>query len=225
MYKMAMNINNDSRATRLLRAILASTLVVALVASIVVGCSGDPVKEDSADSGDSRTQSAIIEPSDIQKYDEVREHLLNKEYPVAEAKLQAIVAKFPNHSGAWANLGLIYSETNRLEMAENALKKSIELDKKNTEVYLRLALVYKKQGKLVEALKAYKQSIEVDANNAKAHYNIAILYDLYLQDKPAAITHLEKYMDISGKQDDEIIAWIKQLERDEQRQQAAENSQ
>lgn len=169
----------------------------------------------------SSTHQAVVEGAGKALYEEARQLMLEKNYPLAEAGLQKIVAKFPNQSGAWANLGIIYSETNRLELAEKALKKSIENDQKNAEVYLRLASVYKQQGKLDEAIKACKESIEVDSRNAKAHYNIAILYDIYLQDKPLALSHLKKYVEITGQKDKETLAWIRQIERDNQRQQTA----
>jgi tetratricopeptide (TPR) repeat protein len=198
-------------------------LVFGFALTALASCASNPPQTHAKKTPVEKSIQIPINPSDKKKYDEVRQHLLNKEFPMAEAKLQAIIANYPNHSGAWANLGVIYSETNRLELAEKALKKSIALNSNSAQIYLRLGLVYKKQGKLVEALKMYKQSIEIDANNAKAHYNMAILYDLYMQDRPAAITHLKKYVSISGKKDDETIAWIKQLERDNARKQTAEN--
>ncbi|MCI0507312.1 MAG: tetratricopeptide repeat protein [Gammaproteobacteria bacterium] len=221
---MLMDIQNKFESARYSLAGHCKMAAAVLFMMLLCNCAGVQTQQHAMEENTAANNPSVtVEPSDVQKYEEVRQHILNKEYAVAEAKLQAIVAKYPNHSGAWANLGLIYSETNRLELAEKALQKSLELDNKNAGVYLRLALVYKDQGKLVEALKTNQQAIAVDANNAKAHYNIAILYDLYLQDSPAAITHLKKYMDISGKTDDATIAWIRQLERDEKRQQTTGN--
>lgn len=196
---------------------------VAFILLVASGCAGTATPAVSVKKTNAQTKTAAIEPSDKQKYEEIHQHLLNKEYALAEAKLQAILAKFPNQSGALANLGVVYAETGRLEQAEQALKKSLKFNNKNAQVYLRLASVYKKQGKLVEALKTYKKSIEIDTENAKAHYNIAILYDLYLQDEPKAIKHLKKYMDLSGKQDVDTVAWLKQLERMNRRQKTAGN--
>lgn len=166
---------------------------------------------------------ANVTMSDKQRYEEIRQHLLKKEYSLAEAKLQNLLIKFPDHSGALANLGLIYSETNRLDKAEKTLEKAINIDRTNPQIYLRLAHVYKLQGKLVKALEAYRKTIDADAKNAKAHYNIAILYDLYLQDKPSAILHVQSYQDITGNKDKETSLWLKQLERDISLQQRAEN--
>jgi len=221
---MRTNSGKNYEISRRPIAIGTKALAGVLLSSMLCSCAVGPAKQLSAETNtDTKNQVVALEPIDVQKYEEVRHHLLNKEYLNAEEKLRAIVEKYPTHSSAWANLGLIYSETKRPELAEKALEKSIALDKKNTGAYLRLALVYKERGRLADALKIYKQALDVDANHAKAHYNIAILYDLYLQDKPAAITHLKKYLAVSGKEDEEIIAWIKQMERDELRQQTAEH--
>lgn len=209
--------------TRRSLTIAINSALAAFILLVASGCAGTSTQLASVKKTSAQTKTAAIEPSDKQKYQEIRQHLLNKEYTLAEAKLQAILAKFPNQSGALANLGLVYSETGRLEQAEEALKKSIKFNNNNAQVYLRLASVYKKQGNLIDALKAYKKSIEIDTNNAKAHYNIAILYDLYLQDEPKAIKHLKKYMDLSGKQDADTVAWLKQLERTYRRQKTAGN--
>ena len=156
---------------------------------------------------------ATLNLQDKEKYDEIKQLIINEDFPKAEANLRNFLLKYPNFSGAWANLGVVYSETERLDQAEKALQKAIELDDSIAPVYARLAYVYRIQGKIQEAVGAYEKSLEKNPQYASAHYNLALLYDLYLQEPEKALLHLKAYINITGAKEKDAETWLKQVEK------------
>jgi len=181
---------------------------------VVIGCSTGQ-KAVLTDSNEAQSGTAVkrVTADGRNKYDEIKRLILVKEYFVAEAELMRFTTEYPNNAGAWANLGLVYSETHRLEKSEQALEKSIALNGKTAPLYARLAMVYKKRGKIDDSLKMYQRALEIAPDHANTHYNIAILYDIYLQDIARAIEHLERYIELGGQEDKGAKIWLKQLKR------------
>lgn len=189
-----------------------------VLTTVVIACSTGQ-KAVVTDSNEVQSRIAVkrVTTEDRNKYDEIKRLILAKEYLVAEAELERFTTEYPNNAGAWANLGLVYSETNRLEKAEQALEKTIALNGKTAPLYSRLAMVYKKRGKIDDSLEMYRKALEIAPDHENTHYNIAILYDIYLQDIAKAIEHLESYIELGGQGDKGAKIWFKQLKRAQKR--------
>ncbi|NOZ52241.1 MAG: tetratricopeptide repeat protein [Gammaproteobacteria bacterium] len=154
---------------------------------------------------------------------EIKQLMLKKQYPMAEAKLRLRIVKLPNDAMAWANLGLVLNETNRTNKAEQALRKAVSINAHFVAAYVHLAAVLKRQGKIRQSLDVNKKAIDIDPQYANAHYNLAILYDLYYDDVPKAYEHLSRYLE--NVSDDKIAsAWLKQLGRMLEKQKNLERS-
>ena len=185
---------------------------------LLIGCNSTPSKkEQTVDSAPiDKSQQTVVNHSiaieDVKKFYEIKQLMHNNNYPVAEAELRNLVAKNPEFTGAWANLGIIYSETNRLQDAEKALHKALNTDAPSAAVLARMAYVYKKQGRIDQAIMMYEKSLQIDPNYANAHYNVSILYDLYMQEAEKALAHLTKYLELVGS-DKEAEIWVQLLER------------
>jgi len=73
----------------------------------------------------------------------------------------------------YTELGLIYMQQKRLELAELVLAKAIEADAKDPAIYNALALLALKQGKAQEAFERFDRAASLDANYIDARFNKA----------------------------------------------------
>lgn len=203
-----------------------------LVIALLTGCAGnnvknatyvddapyDPIAARKTDSSPDSSQGA---ESKVLVLDEIKQLILQKQYPQAEARLRLRLVKSPRDAVAWANLGLVLSETNRVDLAEKALRKAVDINVNFVAAHVRLAAVLKRQGKIQASLEFNKKAIEIDPRNTYAHYNLAILYDLYYEDPVNAYAHLTKYLAETEQDDKEAAVWLKQLRRMVEKQKTA----
>lgn len=75
----------------------------------------------------------------------------------------------------------------------------------------------RRQGKFQEALAAYRQALMLQPDYALAHLNLAILLDLYLAQPEEALSHYRRFQELSPTPDEQVAAWITELERRLQR--------
>jgi tetratricopeptide (TPR) repeat protein len=73
----------------------------------------------------------------------------------------------------YTELGLIYIQQKRLELAQLVLAKAVELDAKDPAIYNAYALLAMKQGKAQDAFLRFEQAVAIDANYIDARFNKA----------------------------------------------------
>lgn len=130
----------------------------------------------------------------------------------AEASLKSLVEDFPEHSGPWANLGILYAKSNRRQPAIAALSKAATLNPKNDVAFNWLGILNREAGDFQRARLAYEKALDANPESALAHYNLAILLDLHLKQPQAALPHYASYQRLSGKQDLKVLAWVAEIE-------------
>jgi tetratricopeptide (TPR) repeat protein len=95
----------------------------------------------------------------------------------------------------YTELGLIYIQQKRLELAELVLAKAAEADAKDPAIYNALALLALKQGKAQEAFERFDRAASLDANYIDARFNKAsVLLDAgdYARAKTELVAIVEK---------------------------------
>ncbi len=101
----------------------------------------------------------------------------------------------------YTELGLIYIQQKRLDLAQLVLAKAIELDdkdKKDPAIYNALALLAQRQGKAQEAFERFDYAASLDANYIDARFNKAtVLLDAgdYARAKAELLVIVEKRSD------------------------------
>lgn len=101
----------------------------------------------------------------------------------------------------YTELGLIYIQQKRLELAQLVLAKAVELDdkdKKDPAIYNALALLAQRQGKAQEAFERFDYAASLDANYIDARFNKAsVLLDAgdYARAKAELLVIVEKRPD------------------------------
>jgi len=114
----------------------------------------------------------------------------------------------PEMAGPYINVGLIEIKKGNLHTAETALLHAATLAPAQPEIYNSLGIIYRRLGRFSDAETAYLKALSCAPDYANAHLNIGILYDIYLNNLSAARDHYERYLDLSGGDNELIKKWI-----------------
>lgn len=130
----------------------------------------------------------------------------------AEQAFTGITQDFPEFSGPWTNLGIIYAKSNRNSLAITALSKAVSLNPANATAYNWLGILYSQDRDYVRAEKAYQAAIKAKSDFGLAHLNLAILYDEIFKRPADALPHYKEYQRLGGKDDLRVMAWVAEIE-------------
>jgi predicted TPR repeat methyltransferase len=111
--------------------------------------------------GQSRTKRSLTD-----LYDAASRHFLSKRYGPAEARCRQVLTLDPKHANSLHLLGLVHSETNRLDSAVDLIASAIKCDPNNHEYFLHLGEMLQHQNKLDEARKSLDIAIKLAPNLA-----------------------------------------------------------
>lgn len=131
----------------------------------------------------------------------------------AEALFVEMTREFPDLSGPYVNLGIIYFRAEQNDQARAAFEKALELNPDSAISYNHLGILSRLEGDFSKALDHYTNALAIRLNYANAHLNLGILLELYLGQLTEALGHYRRYYQLTGKQDDEVKRWIIDLER------------
>ena len=81
-----------------------------------------------------------------------------KDYEKAERIFQEILSINPRFADIQNKLGIIYNQTNRLELAAQAFEKALELNAGYTEASLNLAITYSDLGMYEKARQVFERA-------------------------------------------------------------------
>ncbi len=131
-----------------------------------------------------------------------------KDWKAAIGQLTAMTTAFPQLSGPYVNLGIVYWKKNDIKQARAAFNKAIEVNSLNSDAYLQFALMLREQGQFTNAEALYTQAIEVWPHNTQAHLGLGILYDMYMGLFVDALGHYEMAQKLHSKPDRRLAGWI-----------------
>jgi tetratricopeptide (TPR) repeat protein len=95
------------------------------------------------------------------------------EYDEAVAILRETVRVHGVNARIYTELGLIYIQQKRPELAQLVLAKALELDAKDPAIYNALAMLAQRNGKAQEAFQLFDQAVSLDASYIDARFNKA----------------------------------------------------
>ena len=146
------------------------------------------------------------------KFNQATKHIEKKEYEAAIELLIEVTNKTDKHSAPYINLAIAYSETGKIQDAENTLLKAIKINPAHPVTNNELALVYRKTGRFSEAKKTYENIIKNFPQFLPARRNLGILCDLFMNDLGCAIEQYKTYLSIRPNEKDMKI-WLTDLKR------------
>ena len=196
----------------LLRSINMKSLSVLLLILAMVGCAGNGVIDQTVDAN---VESSIIEIPDQAAIDfKLAIGFMNeKKMDLAEKHFIKMTQDYPMLSGAFANLGVIYTQQKKWDKAIEMLKQASEKNSKNLKVLNQLGYVYRQDGDFENAEKIYLQAIDQSPNDATAYINIGVLYDIYMGKFVKASEYYQKYQSLQASPDRKVAGWIVDINR------------
>ena len=119
----------------------------------------------------------------------------------------------PEQAASYAKEGRKAFEAEKKGAAVDDWQKAVELDPTNAVTVNNLALVLKDQYRFAEAVKLLETGIAHSPDVAELHFNLAVIAELYLLDLETALTHYNRYRELTKADDQEVAGWIADLER------------
>lgn len=200
-----MKYTNSTKSLRFSKSIVAIFAV-----SLTVWLSGCSIEKGARKS--SRT-SAKVESGVEADYKKALAQIQAKRYDEAEQTLLGLTRAQANLAGPYANLGVVYFQTEKFDAASEAFEKSLTLNPNNAAAQNYLGVIHRTNGDFPKARAAYLKALEIDPSYAEAHLNLGILYDLYLNDPNQALIHFKQYQSMAGQNDKQIAIWIADVEQ------------
>jgi len=205
------------------RALCFFTLVLSLLTLQLAGCAGS-AKKDSAQQEEQVSAKAPAKDQEVDKrlaeaaskveseakadFEKALTAMKDGENAKAEALLLKVSNKYPDLSGPYVNLGLIKFSAGNSEEAEKFFRKALEVNPRSAISYNHLGIILRGKGDFKEAKRNYEMALDIDSNYANAHLNYGILLDLYLGQLDDALSHYEKFQELSGGNDKVVEKWI-----------------
>lgn len=139
--------------------------------------------------------------------------LENGDLGTAEATLQTLIASWPGYAGPYVNLAIVQRQLGHDDEAEAALTQALLIDPGHPAANNQLGMLQRERGEFAAAEATYRHALVQHPDYALAHYNLAVLLDLYLQRTDEALTHYQRYQELSAEPDPTVGIWIADLSR------------
>jgi tetratricopeptide (TPR) repeat protein len=146
------------------------------------------------------------------RFTEAMQLLRDNQIAEAEEALKSLVEDFPEHSGPWTNLGILFARSNRRPQALGAFGKAAQLNPQNKVAFNWLGILHRETGELDRARQSYERALAIDPDYALAHYNLGLLLDAHLKRPTDALPHYREYLRLSKNDDLKVMAWIAEIE-------------
>lgn len=202
-------------------------LLLVWLAAVLSACSSSPKK------ADAETESMVAEgqeaplvlipnpyqangsaPSQAkQEFALALKQMREQQWDQAETTLLLMTETYPELSGPYVNLGIVYIHTKKFDEAVKALDFAIETNPTNMDAYSQLGLAYREQGLFEQAEATYLKALTVWPHDPNANRNLGILYDLYMGKLTEALELYKLLARIQGEPTRELRGWIIDLER------------
>ena len=145
-----------------------------------------------------------------QDFDDAVALLKREDYDEAIVLLEKVIGKSPGVTAPYVDIAIAYRRTGRQKLAEENLKRALELFPGHPVACNEFGLLYRETGRFTEAQEMYEMAIARFPQFYPAHRNLGIVCDLYLNDPACALEHYEKYSE-ARPYDEQVKLWVADL--------------
>jgi len=131
--------------------------------------------------------------------------------PEAEKAFLALTRSHPDLGGPHANLGIVYRQTGRLDLAVSELESAVKCNPQQPVFWNQLGIAYRQQGQFAKARDAYEHALSIDPGYPAPILNLGILFDLYLWDSKRALELYDRYLALTPGGDAKVSKWVADL--------------
>lgn len=146
-------------------------------------------------------------------YNAALKHMSAKNYDTAILEMQKVAKMDERISGPWVNIGVAHKELGDMDKAKAAFEKALKINPNNPYALNELAILNREDGKFEVAEQLYTKALSTYPDYKNAHLNLAILCDVYLRKIDCALGHYQEYLNLTGGQDKQVVAWMAQLKK------------
>ena len=91
----------------------------------------------------------------------------------ASDAVKELTQKWPNYAGGWTALAKLHMEQDKLDEAEDALHRSLQIDATRSPPWNNLGLLFTKRERFRTAVESFKRALDADPENTGAMANMA----------------------------------------------------
>jgi tetratricopeptide (TPR) repeat protein len=180
---------------------------------IVAGCetSGEKSTSIRPHTEEPQPTENILNERDLASYSLAKAYINQEKTSLAENTLVFLVKKHPNNSDIWLNLATCYFIQGKLQQADEATNKALQLNNTIPETHNLMGLIAVENKQFKKAETEYLLALTLNNDFANAHYNTALLYDIYFQNIKKALYHYTQYLTLIPSDDIRTRDWVNQL--------------
>lgn len=157
--------------------------------------------------------SVSVPQSARDEFAQARQSMAQKRWSEAAERLLVMTETYPKLAGVYVNLGIAYTELEKLEDAESAYRFAIEKNPLNFDAYTNLGVLLRTQGKFDDAERVYLSALDKWPHHQPSLINLGVLYDLYMGKLPEALSQFELAQKLNVEEDRKLKGWIVDLKR------------
>lgn len=96
------------------------------------------------------------------------------------------------------NLANMLSESNHLSESQEQYETILRDKPEHTGALVGMGVLWRKKGRYEKAVDSYHLALKTEPKLKVAHFNMALIYDFYLNDRPKAQVHYDRFIELGG---------------------------
>ncbi len=170
-----------------------TTSVTMLLLLAVVGC--DPSGGENGGDG----WLAPASSRDRMRLDRIAVVYQSGDLETAIPQLEGYTTEYPKDELAWTILGNAYESAERIEEAQAAYDKALEIEPRMFQAITGLGILHRQRGDYDAAMECYERAVEIDPTYAEAYSSMTVIA-LKRNDDKAAVRYAQKGYALSSSE-------------------------
>ncbi|WP_096085603.1 tetratricopeptide repeat protein [Agaribacterium haliotis] len=155
----------------------------------------------------------VISDAAWAEFAEAKNAMLEQNWAEAETRLILMTQTYPELTGAYTNLAIVYGKQERLEEAEQAYRQAITGNAYNFDAYANLGVLLRSEGRFDDAEQVYLEALALWPHHQASLINLGVLYDLYMGRSAEALPLFITAQQLNDEPDRQLKGWIIDLQR------------